>query len=179
MDSPLTARGRSQIDQWGTTLGQWHWDRIVASDLGRVVETVEILNKKLHLPITYDTRLREQSWGRWEGLTLPHIHENFSQDLALRVAKGWGFSAPGGESRDAVRQRVQGILTEISSNFPGEKILIICHQGVIKALIYHLMNRAFLPEEDPLLQVNGFHLVALESGVFSINKLNIPRSFRS
>ncbi|MBU1567073.1 MAG: histidine phosphatase family protein [Proteobacteria bacterium] len=105
-DSPLTEKGREQTGLWLPTLKRWVWDRIIASDLGRVQETVAILNQELQLPITFDARLREQSWSQWEGLTIPEIKENFKEELARRMDMGWHFSALGGEARQAVKERV-------------------------------------------------------------------------
>ena len=106
-DSPLTQEGRAQITEWSHTLQKFDWDRIVASDLGRVKETVEIINDRLHLPLLFDQRLREQAWGEWEGLTIPYIKEYFSAELERRVQMGWDFSAPGGETRLAVKNRAE------------------------------------------------------------------------
>jgi broad specificity phosphatase PhoE len=174
-DSPLSENGRRQTVLWSKTLQQYAWDHIVASDLGRVRETVAILNLQLHLPVYFDTRLREQGWGEWEGLTIPYIEKNFQQDLARRIALGWNFSAPGGETRQAVRDRVLSALAEAGGKWPGQKILVICHQGVIKALLYHITGRAFMPGEDPLLQHDRFHLISLVAERFTPLKFNIPQ----
>lgn len=175
-DSPLTAEGREQTAKWLPTLHSYPWDRILASDLGRVRETVAILNRDLQLPVDYDPRLREQSWGEWEGLTLPSIQSNFQAELARRVAMGWEFAAPGGESRQAVKERIFAVLTEAAGNWPGQSILVICHQGVIKTTLYHLTGREFLPGEDPLLHHNRLHIISFSGSGFTPVHLNIPRS---
>ncbi|MGB3223893.1 MAG: histidine phosphatase family protein, partial [Desulforhopalus sp.] len=46
-DSPLTANGKEKTALWANFLKNDHWDRIIASDLGRVRATVDILNQKL------------------------------------------------------------------------------------------------------------------------------------
>lgn len=174
-DSPLTAAGREQTAKWVPTLQAYRWDRIFASDLGRVRETVAIINHHLQLPVDYDPRLREQGWGEWEGLTLPYIQANFQAELARRVARGWNFAAPGGESRQAVKDRVFSALRETSLNWPGRHILVICHQGVIKTALYHLTGREFLPGEDPLLHHNRLHIISFSGTDFTTVQLNISR----
>lgn len=174
-NSPLTSDGREQVAQWSGTLQQFKWHRVLASDLGRVKETVEIINSSLCLPVTYDQRLREQSWGDWEGLTIPYIKENFSADLARRVDMGWEFSAPGGETRTAVQNRVEQVLFEADANWPGQNILIVCHQGVIKATLYHLTKREFLPGEDPLLQHNRLHIISCRQKQLTPLQFNIRK----
>lgn len=175
-DSPLTAEGREQTAEWLPTLRSYRWDRIFASDLGRVRETVAIINRDLQLPVDYDPRLREQNWGAWEGLTLPSIQANYQAELARRVAMGWDFAAPGGESRQAVKTRIFAALTEAAENWPGRSVLVICHQGVIKTALYHLTGRDFQPGEDPLLQHNRLHLISFSGTGFIPVRLNIPRN---
>ncbi|MFT5700296.1 MAG: broad specificity phosphatase PhoE [Desulforhopalus sp.] len=174
-DSPLTPKGISQTHQWAKALGQWEWDQIYASDLGRVRQTVAILNETLQLPTHFDKRLREQNWGDWEGLTLSSIKVNHKKELGERVALGWGFSAPGGETRTSVLDRVFRALRDIAKETPPKRTLIICHQGVIKTILYNLSGRQFLPDEDPLIQHNNFHLIGCNKELFKICELNIPR----
>ncbi len=174
-DSPLSAQGKKQTDAWIATLKSYDWDRIIASDLGRVQATVDILNRKLCLPVSFDSRLREQHWGDWEGLTIPFIQHNFKQELARRVAKGWDFAAPGGETRRAVRDRVLATLLESAQKWRGQKILVVCHQGVVKSVLYSLNDRDFLPGEDPLLQHNRLHLISCTGQGFTPLQLNIAR----
>jgi broad specificity phosphatase PhoE len=175
-DSPLTPEGKEQTSEWAKTLKEFRWDRIIASDLGRVKETVQILNRELQLPVVFDHRLREQNWGKWEGLTIPYLKENYKKELARRVAMGWHFAAPGGETRLAVKDRVLSTLLEAAEKWSGHKTLVVCHQGVIKSVLYYITDREFLPGEDPLLQHNRLHLMSCSLGQFSPMELNIPRS---
>jgi len=172
-DSPLTEKGKEKTGEWAEILQPYGWDRIIASDLGRVKETVAVLNRTLNLPVSFDERLREQHWGDWEGLTIPTIKECFKEELTRRVGMGWDFSAPGGESRLAVRQRVLAALSSMAKEWPGRKILVVCHQGVIKTVLYFLTARAFVPGEDPLLQHNCLHLISCSGEQFSPVQLNI------
>jgi len=175
-DSPLTARGKRETSSWVKTLQPYHWDRIIASDLGRVRETVDILNRELDLPVSFDARLREQHWGDWEGLTIPFIQENLTEELARRVARGWQFSAPGGETRLAVKDRVLATLLESAATWPGQKILVVCHQGVVKSVLYFFLDRKFLPAEEALLHPNRLHLISCSAQQFAPLELNIARS---
>ncbi len=174
-NSPLTLNGKNQTKAWLPTLQQWDWDQIYASDLGRVKETVAILNEDLAIPSYFDLRLREQSWGEWEGQTIASIKQNQGEDLSRRVAMGWEFSAPGGESRASVRDRVFEAMNEIATATPGKKTLIICHRGIIKTVLYHLSDRAFLPEENSIVKPNNLHLIRFCNDTFAIDTLNIDK----
>lgn len=174
-DSPLTPKGITETRQWLKTLNGWKWDQIYASDLGRVRQTVAILNDMLQLPVYFDDRLREQNWGEWEGRTLSSIKKYHKKELNERIALGWEFSAPGGETRTSVCNRVFETLRHIEKKTPCRKTLIVCHRGVINTVLYHLNGRQFMPEEEPLIQHNKLHLIACDKGVFKIHMLNIPR----
>ena len=178
-NSPLTEEGREGVKEWIPLLKTYGWNRIIASDLGRVKQTVEIINRKLQLPVSFDPRLQEQHWGDWEGLKLSTIRSEMAEELSARIPLGWDFSAPGGETRRAVNLRTKQALLEYTHRYPGEKILIVCHQGVIKCLLYELTNRKFVPEEDALLNHNALHLLKSEEKGFSIIKLNIFQSVQT
>ena len=156
-DSPLTADGERQASSWGLILSQFSWDRILASDTGRALTTGERINAFLKLPIETDPRLREQDWGQWAGKTIPQIQTELAQVLDDQINAGWNFCPPGGEDRKSVLVRSQWALQEAFTRWPGENILVVTHEGVIKSLVYHLCGRKFLPTEPPLLKSYQLH----------------------
>lgn len=176
LNSPLTEEGRKGVKQWLPVLQQYKWDRIISSDLGRVLETVEILNSTLQIPHIIDPRLREQNWGDWEGLQLKEVKKNFQDELDRQVQKGWDFSAPGGESRVSVMLRAREALFDWAERHPGERILTVCHQGVLKCLLYRLAGRQFLPDEESLLDPNALHIIEHSHAELIISKLNISQT---
>jgi broad specificity phosphatase PhoE len=174
MDSPLSAQGKEMTRAWAKQLMTENWDRIVASDLGRVKETVAILNTSLNLPLFFDPRLQEMYWGRWEGLP---VREVYSQEAALvekMVQAGWEFRPPEGESRKEALNRARSVINEAVSRWPGQKILVVCHLGIIKCLICDSVGSSFLPGETPSISKNSLHLLEATSTGFNCLKLNIP-----
>jgi probable phosphoglycerate mutase len=162
-DSPLSATGKLLAVNWGPMLAAYAMDRIICSDLGRCRATAELINRSLQLPLHTDERLREQDWGKWSGMILPRLHEVDKERVEAEVAKGWHFQPPGGESRHGLLHRVVPALEAFHRRWPGERLLIICHEGVIKVLLYHLKKRRFLPDESPLLQKGYYlHLLTME-----------------
>ena len=67
MDIPLNARGQDQAAQTAAWLRQHPIERIVSSDLSRALGTAEPLGHLLNLPVEPDPRLRELSFGIFEG----------------------------------------------------------------------------------------------------------------
>src|SRR5262245_47412609 len=84
LDIPLNQLGRSQAARRGEMLRE-RFDRggleaggfdYVASPLGRARETMELMRRGLGLdPAVYrtDPRLKEMSFGRWEGFTFTEL----------------------------------------------------------------------------------------------------------
>ena len=68
-NTDLCDEGREMARTWAESLADNHFDCILTSDLKRAVETAEIINEKLGLPMHTDPRLSEQDWGEWTGLS--------------------------------------------------------------------------------------------------------------
>ncbi len=173
-NSPLSTTGKQEVHDWGHFMAELSIDQIVASDLGRVKETVVILQQYIKsVPVTWEPALREQNWGEWEGMTFTHLQETRGRLLEQQIRAGWDFRPPGGESRREVLQRVLPRVLRLARKHRNKRILMVCHEGVIKTLIYHLAGRAFLPEEDKLLQKRQLHLLIATDNKLSLGPLNI------
>ena len=171
-DSPLSEAGRQMAADWGRSLASYSWQRIVCSDLGRTRETTELINQTLKLPAHPDKRLREQDWGEWSGMTLADVKQNHEKLLQDLVRSGWLFQPPEGESRNQVLKRSLAALYEAHTSWPGESILVVCHEGVIKCLPYHLTRHKFLPEEPPLIRSKHLHFLEHDNGTLYLKGLN-------
>jgi len=171
-DSPLSPAGKEQAKSWGTELSGFPWQRILCSDLGRARETAALINGTLHLPVSFDPALREQDWGRWTGMTLAQLRKDDHGLLEQQVQSGWGFRPPSGESRHEVLARCLKYLHKTGAGYPGELILVVCHEGVIKCLLYHLLNRRFLPEEPKAIRDFHLHLLVIKEGTLYLEQKN-------
>ena len=171
-DSALTANGKKQASSWGQRLLQFPWDRLLASDSGRALTTAERINAFLNIPLETDPRLREQDWGDWVSKTIPQIQTEAYQVLEEQINAGWNFCPPGGESRDSVLERSQEALMEAADRYPGDNLLVVTHEGVIKCLVYYLCGRKFLPTEPRLLQSYRLHWLVFDRQGLQIEKVN-------
>ena len=171
-DSPLTPEGEQQAHRWGRILKRFSWNRLLVSDTGRAVTTAEIINSCLKLPLTIDSRLREQDWGRWAGKTVAQIDAEASWAADEQRNAGWDFCPPGGESRREVLQRSREALQEAAEWHAGESLLVVSHEGVAKCLIYYLYGRKFLPDELPILESYRLHRLSHGRSGLQIEELN-------
>lgn len=174
LNSPLSQSGRKQVHAWGLFLQKHTIHQIIASDLGRVKETVRILRTYCnHTPVIWNPSLREQSWGKWEGKTFHELKSKHLEEFTKQIRAGWDFRPPYGESRKEVLQRSLPVIHKILLDFAGKHILIVSHEGIVNSLIYHLAGRAFLPEEPKLLENRQIHLLIGKDETLTLGPVNI------
>jgi broad specificity phosphatase PhoE len=130
-DTHLNDAGREQARQVAADLG--HVDAIYASDLTRARETAEIIAADLGLDVRTDARLRERSFGAWEGLSMPEIEEQFGDALA-RWRLGDGPGADDAEPFEAFAERVREFVEEVLARHPDEAVLVVSHGGSIRVI---------------------------------------------
>jgi len=161
-DTALAPEGESEACRWGRLLEPFAWDRILASDLSRARDTAERINARLNLAIETDPRLREQDWGAWTGKIISRLRREDPGQVAEQEAAGWAFRPPGGESRLEMLGRICDALADATVRWPGETVLVVTHEGVVKCLMYHLAGRQFLPTEPRWLRSRHLHRVAAD-----------------
>jgi len=130
-DTHLNDAGREQARRVARELHGV--DVLYSSDLARARETAEIVAGALGLPVRPDARLRERSFGAWEGLTTPEIEAGFG-DAHGRWLTGDGAGADDAEPFDAFGARVTSFLSEVLERHPGETVLVVAHGGSIRVI---------------------------------------------
>ena len=171
-DSPLTDSGKKDADGWGRRLKRIAWDRIFGSDLGRAVDTAAIINRRLKIPFETDPRLREQDWGEWTAKSVAKIEHEELEKLDKAKRFGWQFCPPGGEDRISVWQRSHNALVDAARKWPGNTILVVTHEGVIKNLIYRLCNRLYAPGQPNLLESRNLHWLVIKNSGLQLDRIN-------
>jgi probable phosphoglycerate mutase len=172
LDSPLTPEGEQQAERWGRALKALSWNRILASDTGRAAATAAIINAQLRLALELDPRLRELDWGRWTTRTIARIRAEDREAVEAQEAAGWEFRPPGGESRRQQMERSRQALIDAAGRWPGECILVVTHEGVIKSLAQHLSGRAFVAADAVGLHPYHLHWLAVAGGRLALAGLN-------
>ncbi|WP_457586516.1 histidine phosphatase family protein [Ensifer canadensis] len=165
-DIPLNDTGRQQATGNGVALGAIlgpdaaQFD-FVASPLGRTRETMERLRQAMGLdPALYrtDDRLKEVSFGDWEGFTLPELKRSVPERIAERRKVKWDFIPPGddAESYEILSWRIAAWLKDVN-----KPTVCVSHGGVIRALfkLFGEMDEdeaasAAIPQ-DRLLRIAG------------------------
>jgi probable phosphoglycerate mutase len=143
-DIPLNDLGRIQAEEAGRRL-QGLVARpedldYVASPMSRTRETMEILRAAIGLhPTAYrlDERLREITFGDWEGLTWKQVRKAHPDAAQARERDKWGYVPPAGESYAMLAERVRPIIGDLTRD-----TVIVSHGGVARAFLANLCGVA-------------------------------------
>jgi broad specificity phosphatase PhoE len=127
-DIALNALGQQQARALAVELAGEVLHAVYASDLVRARETAETVAAEHGLEVRLDARLRERSFGSWEGLT--------REDIAELPAG----SRHDGESDEQVRARVLAAIEEIAHAHPGRRVLVVSHGGALNTLWHHALG---------------------------------------
>lgn len=117
---------------------------VVSSDLFRAQQTAHAVADPLGLPVTLDERLRERSFGQWEGLTREQIRALDPQAYASWRRHEGGELAYGVESRAAVGARgaaaMRALVAESAHCERPTTLMVVGHGSWIAATIETLLG---------------------------------------
>jgi broad specificity phosphatase PhoE len=130
-DTHLNDEGRAQARRVVDELGGV--DALYSSDLARARETAEIIADAIDVPVLLDERLRERSFGAWEGLTNAEIEARFA-DAHARWLAGEGAGADDAEPFRDFADRVHGFLRDTLSRHPADTVLVVAHGGSLRVI---------------------------------------------
>ncbi|TQM25841.1 bifunctional RNase H/acid phosphatase [Nocardia bhagyanarayanae] len=132
---PLTPLGREQAARAAKMLAaKGDIAAVLSSPLGRARETAEAAAAALNVPVRTHDGLIETDFGAWEGLTFleaaqrdPELHARWLGDPSV--------AAPGGESFDEVRERIEAVRRDLVALYQGQNVLVVSHVTPIKTLL--------------------------------------------
>ncbi|MBW4083480.1 histidine phosphatase family protein [Paenibacillus sp. S150] len=126
--------------------------RVCSSDLRRCRETLEVIAPHLAQAAIHDSRLREMSFGAWEGLVYGQLQHN--PRYRRWIDDPAAVTPPGGEAWAAFTERVEGFVSgllqsaaaasrlENGGEPPHLRALIVTHGGVIRQLLTKIAARS-------------------------------------
>lgn len=156
LDSPLTPLGEEQARRVGEALGRAidGGDRfaVVSSPLGRTRRTAAIIKVAAGWKagaIATDDRLKEMTWGAWDGLTLDEIEVREPGEFERRRRNRWHYRPPGGESYEMVAARARDWH---DAAMPGARLIVVAHGAIGRIIRGHhagLSQAETLTLEEP------------------------------
>ena len=135
----------------------------MASPLGRTRETMERLRAAIGLPpeaYALDARLKEITFGSWEGLTWPEVRARDANAAAERERRKWDYVPPEGESYAMLLERVRPVIEGLT-----RETVLVSHGGVARVLLAMLCNVA--PRQATSLDIWQGRVLVIKSGRFT------------
>ena len=134
-DSPLAPEGVASAKKLRGLLNKQDIEVIFSSDLGRCVQTAEIINKSVDKDLIKISELREQDFGDHNGQPYEKIKAEI--DISNPDKK-----PPNGESFNEMKKRVLDFIKALSDKRFG-KVLLVTHHGCLIAILseYYKVNR--------------------------------------
>lgn len=174
-DAVLSVRGIEQAKYLQHIFKEVSFDYVVASPLVRAYNTAQIIIEERKQQIFGDSRLMEQDFGIFEGLTYKELKGKYPQELEQWNKEFSTYRIPEGESFLDVRRRVEAFLKDIPSGEENksEKMLITAHKGTLGHLLAAMLK---LPPEgywNFVFDQGCYSEVDLEDGYAIIRKLNV------
>ncbi|QRP44988.1 bifunctional RNase H/acid phosphatase [Amycolatopsis sp. FDAARGOS 1241] len=141
-DVPLTERGQSQAAAAAKRLAAMpglvgddgEATPIVASPLTRTKQTAQAVADALGTRFVTHPGFVETDFGAWEGLTFteaaqrdPELHRCWLRDSSC--------APPGGESFEAVHERVGQALRDLIDQYTGRTVVVVSHVTPIKTVL--------------------------------------------
>jgi broad specificity phosphatase PhoE len=169
-DTPLNAAGEALARSWRLPAAVEGWTRL-CSPLQRARRTAELLQPGA--PVQADSRLREMSFGIWEGCTIAELRERVGQSFIAAEKLGLDFHPPGGESPRQVMQRIAGWAAELAA--ADRPAVAVSHKAVLRALLALATGWDMTGRQPVKLDWRCIHFFVAESdGRIAIDKLNVP-----
>ncbi|WP_144401694.1 histidine phosphatase family protein [Isoalcanivorax pacificus] len=168
-DDPLTERGWQQMSE---AIGaEEEWDAILTSPLERCRAFAEVLAAERDLPLYQDADFREVHFGQWEGCTVEQVMARDGKRLTEFWAGDEDYPPPGGETLADFQRRVAGAWAYWTDRLQGQRILLVCHSGVIRMVMAEVLGisaaRSVANVQVPYASRSRIRLDHTDHGVFS------------
>lgn len=139
-DVPLTDEGRIQAKSLSERLKDEKIDVIYASDLGRTMETAEIIAEHHGRKVVPAPLMRELNFGIWEGMTYDEIMQKWAKEYNKWQDDPYNENPPEGETLSELCERVSKFFMKAAQDHPDGRILVVSHAGPIRAILSVLLN---------------------------------------
>jgi probable phosphoglycerate mutase len=134
LDPELMQEGLDQADLVAEEAVKLGAEILIASPLQRTRQTAEAISRTTGLEIIFDEAWFELSFGSWDGKSIEEVKAE-DPDAYQAWLNSTSYAPGGGESYDQASVRIEEALEKLVAEYPGKKIIIVTHNGVIKTAI--------------------------------------------
>ncbi|MEG0855258.1 MAG: histidine phosphatase family protein [Terrisporobacter sp.] len=139
-NSNLTEKGKNQAKELADSMVTYPIDYIYSSDLGRAVETAEIVANKFDKEVIKTEALREMGFGAWEGLLIKEIQEDYKDVYNTWRNQPHLVEIPGGETLHIIKERTDRFLKELNEKHDEKHIVLVTHSVTARVILLSVLN---------------------------------------
>ncbi|MCQ2494600.1 MAG: histidine phosphatase family protein [Lachnospiraceae bacterium] len=140
-DIPLNEEGRQMARDAAKEYGDIHFDVCFCSPLCRARETAELLLEGRNVPIVIDERLKEMSFGIYEGVENSFAIGDCPVNVLFQHPEEYS-PVPEGESLDELYARTGEFLREVVNPLleEGKDVVIVGHGAMNSSIVCQVRN---------------------------------------
>ena len=139
-NSDLTEKGENQALELAKAIKEYPIDFIYSSDLGRAVQTAEIIGNTIGVDVEETPALREMGFGDWEGLLIEEIKKDHAKTYETWRNQPHLADIPNGETLHIIKDRVDGFIKDLNEKYDSKHILLVSHSVTVRVMLLSFLN---------------------------------------
>ena len=139
-NSDLTQKGENQALELAKSIKEYPIDYIYSSDLGRAVQTSQIISNEIGIKVNKTQALREMGFGDWEGLLIDEIKKNHAKTYEIWRNQPHLVNIPNGENLHIIKDRVDNFIKELNEKYDNKHILLVSHSVTVRVMLLSFLN---------------------------------------
>jgi len=140
IDMELSPVGRHQALMLGQYAKRFAFDALYSSPMKRALATADPVAREQGLEIRPVDDLREIDFGEWTGKTWMQVAEEYRINVFNWLDELEAGRVQGAEAGSDFRARVGAATDRIVAAHAGQKVGVVCHGGVVRAMLAHLLD---------------------------------------
>lgn len=139
-DVGLGERGLRQAEAVARFLAAERPDAVFSSAMRRALETARPIAAACDLSLKVESELHERRMGPLSGMSRVEGLDAYHQARTRWAAGETGYTHEGGESFDAIRDRVVPVFQRVTDGSAGKTVAVVAHGVVIRVLLTTLLD---------------------------------------
>lgn len=145
-DSALSTSGLQQVNVSAKSLPLV--DRVISSPMKRCLSFASKYATNNSYDLVIDSTWQECDFGDWDGIKYAELAQKFSTKFSNFINNPAVNTPPNGEGLADFYLRVKLGVEQLLLKYPGEKILLVTHSGVIRSLLAWCLKIDFIGQPD-------------------------------
>lgn len=159
-DAPLNEHGYKQMADALLSAPCYH--AVLSSPLVRCAAFAQNYAQQHSLPLHYDAHFQEMDFGAWDGRSAAEIAATDSDALKNFWRDPVACPPPQAEPLLSFQARVLSAWQELPARYPGQRVLLITHGGVMRIILCHLQQRPLAELLSLSVPYAALHQISVE-----------------